>query len=307
MWSSRLLTGALLTTCLLTGCNETPEYRISVEQIGSSDDTLYVNATQRIPKQVSGGSTELMFDLVPHRGGSFTFGLTFDLPTPTDEEKKLGRAGLVEMAIVSGGCVTRIITANLSNPNASSTALIPLSIKLNPQPGDAITYEEVPIIPPDPLPSPKFCYPMRRPLITSVQRQIVGRYGAPNSKMMVYGWGLLKDTKAVGALATPAPMPSDCTMTSTPCSAWDSVPLYVAGDDVSSTTRMPLDVSPLIDKIGPLLDQFGRGIPTKVMSSLSFVSGPKAKKMAPALFPFKVTVTTMVNGSENSDSFSEYP
>ncbi len=57
MWSSQLLTGALLTTCLLTGCNETPEYRISVEQIGASDDTLYVNATQRVPKQGSGGST----------------------------------------------------------------------------------------------------------------------------------------------------------------------------------------------------------------------------------------------------------
>ena len=139
----------------------------------------------------------------------------------------------------------------------------------------------------------------------AVQKE--GRYGAPNSKMMVYGWGLLKDTKAVGALATPAPMPSDCTMTSTPCSAWDSVPLYVAVDDVASTTRMPLDVSPLIEKIGPLLDQFGRAILTKVMSSLSFVSGPKAKKMAPALFPFKLTVTTMVNGSESSDSFSEYP
>lgn len=298
MSRSRLALGVLLATLPLTSCNEVPEYRIALQNINATDDTLYVNATLLTPKQQSGGSTELMFDLKPYRNTEFTFGLTLDLAA-TDQTAK-SRTGLVEMAFVSNGCITRIITVSLSNPTNNSKALIGLPIALNPAAGTTPAFTEIPIEPP----TGASCYQIKRPVVTAVHRDIAGPYGNPTSILRIYGWGLLNGTTATAVLASPLPATGiDCTKF--PCTAWNTVSLKVHQNAAASTTELPLDTTPLNDTVGPLLDQFAQGQTGMNRNALSFVSGPQAKKMATALFPFKVTVSTPVNGATATADYSE--
>ncbi|MBL8636127.1 MAG: hypothetical protein JNM40_23070 [Myxococcales bacterium] len=296
----RLVLGALCSLLCITSCNETPEFRVELQGIGSGEDTLYVNVSLTSPAKGAGGVNELSFDVRNHQGGTFTFGLTLDFGDVADSEH---RRGTLDLMLASGGCIHRIFSAPITNDTGRKTALQVLTLNLQTPAESESELRPIPIVTPKPG-TTDTCYPIKRPTITAIEREITGAYGATNSKLVVYGWGLLRGTTATGQLPTTVPV--SCPPNAAMCqSAWNPVSMGLATSDSASTVRLPLDTTALSKQVGPLLDIFGRGLTGDLTTSLQFLSREQTQKMAAGMFPFKVTVTTPVGSANQTDSYTE--
>ena len=299
MGTSKLVLGALLSALCLTGCNEKPQFVVKLSKLDPSFDTLFVNSTLLQPNRGPGGPKEITFDLKPYSAaGSFDFGLTLDIPSSDSETH---RTGSVEMAFVSAGCVRKIVSVHLDGNFGVASPIVTVEVPLTADPKDGPKYTDIPID------GKQACYQMRRPLITALQREITGPYGAPKTTLVVYGWGLLGGTTAKAQLALARPLDAACTAAMISCSTWDQSPdLPIGTGEQRSTTRLPVDIGIFTNTLSPLLRKVGSLLPA-VLNNLSFLAEAKPGNMSTAIFPFKVTVTTTVDGKPNTDTFSEYP
>lgn len=296
----RLLLGALCSILCFTSCNETPEFRVELQGIDSSEDTLYVNVSLTSPAKGAGGVNELSFDVRSHQGGTFTFGLTLDFGDVPDSTH---RKGTLDLMLASGGCIHRIFSAPIVNETGNKKALQVLTLNLQ-TPGDSESeLRPIPIVTPKPG-TTDTCYPVKRPTITAIEREITGSYKSISNKLVVYGWGLLNGTMVTGQLPTTAP--TSCSMSDSNCmNAWNPVTLDAAQNDALSTVRLPLNTAALSKQVAPLIDFFGRGLPSALASSLPFLSREQTQQLAAGMFPFKITVTTPVGSATQTDSYVE--
>jgi len=299
MGTSKLVLGTLLFALCLPGCNEKPQFVLKLSKLDPSYDTLYVNSTLLTPNKGPGGAKEITFDLKPYSAaGSFDFGLTLDIPSGDSEQR---RTGSVEMAFVSAGCVRKIISVRLDGNFGVASPIATVEVPLVSDPKEGPKYTDTPID------GKQACYQMRRPLITALQREITGPYGAPKTTLVVYGWGLLAGTTAKAQLALARPLDAACTLAMISCSTWDQSPdLPIGTGEQRSTTRLPVDIGIFTSTLSPLLRRVGSLLPPQ-LSNLSFLSEAKPGNMSTAIFPFKVTVSTTVDGKVTMDTFSEYP
>ena len=283
----------LRTACALlllglsqAGCTDRPQFTLKITDLDGSVDKLYVNAGLEYPVDSNANSKELVFDLAGQIvSGSFDFGLILDSTTKASD----GRVrGFADLALVGGGCIKQIRRVRLDGPTGIGTpTAVSLSFTADPSKDDSV-------VPLDPRTA---CYEIKRPLITSIQRELVGTYGSPRSRLVLLGWGFYKQTTAKAQLAF------DNALCAAPCALWNEVALPFDDSSSFSTTRMAFDASPLNAQFAPLFDRVASVIPTSFGPGLSALSGAKPKSMASALFPLTVTIRDAATGT--SDTFSE--
>ena len=278
----------LLLGLVLGGCDPRPQFTVKITDLDSSVDKLFVNAGLEYPVGSNANSTEQTFDLSGHlTNGAFDFGLVLKSSTESSDSRVRGFA---DLALVGKGCVKQIRRVRLDGPTGVGTpTALSISYVADPNKDDSV-------VPLDPRTA---CYSLKRPLITSIQREMVGSYGNPKTRLVLLGWGFYKQTTATAQLAFPN---SGC---GTVCSSWDTVTLPFDESSSFSTTRMAFDASPLNAKLAPVLDVFTAALPPVISKSLSVVSTSKPKSMVTAIFPIKVTLTDPTTGE--NDTFSEWP
>lgn len=278
----------LLLGLVLGGCDERPQFTVKITDLDSSVDTLFVNAAIESPVGSNTDRTDLTFDLSGHlTNGAFDFGLVLKSSMQSPDSRIRGFA---DLALVGKGCVKQIRRVRLDGPTVIGTpTTLSISYIADPTTDDTVV----------PLDSRTACYTLKQPLITSIQREMVGSYGDPKTRLVLFGWGFFKQTTATAQLAFPN---SGC---GTVCSSWDTVTLPLDKSSSFSTTRMAFDASPLNAKLAPVLDVFTAALPPPISKSLSVLSTSKPKSMVTAIFPVKVTLTDTTTGK--NDTFSEWP
>lgn len=293
MRTAYITSGVLLLGLLQSSCSEKPHFTIRLTNLDDNIETVYVNAALDGPARGASSSSELTFELKSYNAkGSFDFGLSFDVP-PSEESSQ--RTGTVDIALVGGGCVRKIIRTAVQGPTGLGA---PTVRELNLQSPD--NFEIVP------LDSREPCFKIRRPLITAVGRELGGTYGAPDSKLVLYGWGLLKGSQAEALLSPMRPVGLDCSTAVKVCAAWQKTALAQAEGAPVSSTRLPLNATPLNAKVAPLLETVASVLPANIKPALDFLGNAEPSRMASALFPFQITLTTTINGQPSTDCFSEY-
>lgn len=296
----KLLSGALCSLLCLTSCNETPEFRISLTGIDATEDTLYVNVSLANPTNKVGGIQELTFDVRNRPDGAFTFGLTLDL---SEDVASQGRKGTLDLMLASGGCIHRIFSAPLQNDSASTTALLSLTLNLSVPDSSDPPLRTIRMVTPKPG-TTDTCYPVRRPTITALEREISGVYGSTTNKLVVYGWGLLSGTTVIGQLPTSAP--ATCPSSKDCRTPWNPLAMTSPFGDNASTVRLPLDTNALSKQLSPLIGVINMNLPSEYSGTLQFLSRDQTQNMAASVFPLQVTVTTPVGDTMQTDTYSEY-
>ena len=114
MRTAYITSGVLLLGLLQSSCSEKPHFTIRLTNLDDNIETVYVNAALDGPARGASSSSELTFDLKSYNAkGSFDFGLSFDVP-PSEEDSQ--RTGTVDIALVGGGCIRKIIRTAVQGP-----------------------------------------------------------------------------------------------------------------------------------------------------------------------------------------------
>jgi len=296
----------LLLPLLSTSCWDRPQFVLVLDGLDASYKKLYVSATLTTPGSdgSSGGgpgnaSTQTVFDL-NGTSGSFDFGLTLDVPSNANEQ---GRVGVAELMFADDKCIKRIVTVPLSG--TKNGALTKYTVNLKPAAGEAPQFEEVPIMPVGSNGSAKSCYPIQRPVITAVTRELNGTWGSAVSRLKIHGWGFVKGTTVSARVASGRPDTVMCGTLGVQCSAWDDTDMSKSISE-ATTTHITVDLKDFTPKLAPAILTLGKILPPQV-SKLGFLTDARPANMATALFPFSVAVTATADGQTKSDTYAEFP
>lgn len=283
-------TAPLVLIGLLLGSCTRPQFTITIAGLNDTVDTLYVNAALESPAQSNSNTDELTFDLKPYTAsGSFDFGLVLN---PPKTESGGYNVGFVDLAFTSGSCIKQIRRIHIDGNPPLLTPPVSVTVKFTPE-----TFQDQNTV--VPIDTRSGCITMKRPLITSVQREIVGIYGTPETRLVLSGWGLTKGTKVKAKLALPNKGCGEF------CSAWEPADLTFDEKSSFSTTRMAFGAAPLTAKVSPLLEALTQSPPIPLEQTLVQVNNAKTKAMTTAVFSFSVTATSP--DGLVSDTFSEWP
>lgn len=206
----------------LSGCQPTPDYRITVRDIPPNAQALLIgwkSDGDTVPKN---SMVVPVTQLGPDERGSYIIG--FDLTGEPDE------GGVVSIATVDKNlCLTSVVSA-ISTPRSSATSVSQLEIELDPNVNPDVVQTASMQNPPNACTAPPmpYAYPLHepcakvpgltaipaepmqiptRPVIMNVLRQLRGQARVfDGGKLSFYGWGFDRPGLAFG----PACDPTSC-------------------------------------------------------------------------------------------------
>ena len=105
--------------------------------------------------------------------------------------------------------------------------------------------------------SAKSCYPIQRPVITAVTRELNGTWGSAVSRLKIHGWGFVKEPPSAPASPAADPTPPRAAHPGVQCSAWDDTDMSKSISE-ATTTHITVDLKDFTPKLAPAILTLGK-------------------------------------------------